>query len=84
VADVLLLIEVFENSLRDDRSVKMPMYSRAGITEAWLVDMQHGKVLVHTNPQPDGYGSVRALRRGDTATPLAFPQLALDVAALLG
>jgi Uma2 family endonuclease len=83
-ADILLLIEVSDMSVRYDRSVKMPMYSRAGISEAWLVDVQHGELLVHTEPRPDGYGSVRTMRPGDSATPIAFPELALDVAALLG
>jgi Uma2 family endonuclease len=83
-ADILLLIEVSDTSLRYDRSVKMPIYSKAGISEAWLVDVRHGELLVFTDPQPDGYGSMRTLRRDDTATLLAFPQLALELAGLLG
>jgi len=42
------------------------------------------ELLVHTDPRPAGYGSVRTLRPGDSATPIAFPELALDVAALFG
>jgi Uma2 family endonuclease len=83
-ADILLLIEVSDTSLRYDRYVKMPVYSRAGVTEAWLVDMQHRELLVHTDPQPDGYGSLRTLRHGDTATPLAFPKIVLELTGLLG
>jgi hypothetical protein len=50
----------------------------------WLVDLEHGEVLVHTDPEPRGYASVHALRQGDVARPTAFPQVAVDVAALLG
>jgi len=38
-ADVLLLIEVADSTLRLDRRVKIPLYARAGITEAWLLDL---------------------------------------------
>jgi len=34
---VLLTIEVSETSADYDRTIKMPMTSRAGIAEAWLV-----------------------------------------------
>jgi Uma2 family endonuclease len=37
-AAVLLLIEVTDSTLRLDRRVKIPLYARAGIAEAWLLD----------------------------------------------
>lgn len=39
-ADVLLVIEVADSTLQEDRKVKMPLYARAGIPEAWLVDLR--------------------------------------------
>jgi Uma2 family endonuclease len=38
-ADVLLVIEVAETSAHSDRRIKMPLYARAGVPEAWLVDL---------------------------------------------
>ena len=39
-ADVLLLIEVADTTLRLDRRVeKIPLYARAGVREVWLVDL---------------------------------------------
>ena len=38
-ADVLLLIEVADTTLRLDRRVKIPLYGRAGVLEAWLLDL---------------------------------------------
>lgn len=35
-ADVLLIIEVADTTLAYDRQVKMPLYAKAGIGEAWL------------------------------------------------
>jgi Uma2 family endonuclease len=36
-ADVLLLVEVVDTSLRYERDVKVPLYARAGIPEVWLL-----------------------------------------------
>ncbi len=83
-SDVLLLIEVADSTVRSDRYVKVPKYGAAGIPETWLVDLQHGLVLVHTDPQADGYGAVKTLKPGETARPLAFPNVELSIAELLG
>jgi Uma2 family endonuclease len=82
--DVLLVIEVADNTVRTDRYVKVPKYGAAGIREAWLVDLVHRMVLVHTEPQEDGYGTVKTLKTGDMASPGAFRELQLNVAELLG
>ncbi len=36
--DALLVVEVAESSLAYDRTVKLPVYARAGIPEYWIVD----------------------------------------------
>jgi len=65
-ADVLLVIEVAETSVEADRDVKLPLYARAGIPEAWLVDLANEVIEVHRQPGLEGYGDVRTLQRGDT------------------
>ena len=82
--DVLLLIEVAETSLRLDRRLKIPLYARALIREAWLVDLNRGCVEVHREPAPAGYRDVRALTRDGAVTPLAFPDLTIAIVDLLG
>lgn len=37
--DILLVVEIAETSADVDRDVKMPLYARSGIPEAWLVDL---------------------------------------------
>src|ERR1051325_2458824 len=46
--DVLVVIEVVDASLRYDRSVKLPLYARAGIREAWLIILQRQVVDVYS------------------------------------
>ena len=64
-ADVFLLIEVAETSLVYDRDVKLPLYAAHGISEAWLVDLEGGRLGVYRQPGPAGY------REQDDVTNLA-------------
>jgi Uma2 family endonuclease len=54
-ADVLLLIEVADTSLAYDRDVKLPRYARAGIPEAWLLDLGGRRLTIHRCPAGDAY-----------------------------
>lgn len=82
--DALLVVEVADSTESKDRRIKMPLYARAGIPEYWLVLVRRGRVEVHRAPGPDGYGEVRLLQRGDTLSPLAFPDVTLSVDEVLG
>ena len=79
-----LVIEVADSTLRLDRRVKMPLYARAGIAEAWLIDLTAERVEIFRSPSAEGYRDVAALERGDRLTPLAFPDLGVTVDDLLG
>ena len=80
--DVFLLIEVADVSLDYDRD-KLPMFGRAGITEVWIVNLVNQTIEVYREPHFTGYRSKANLRAGDKAMPEAFPNIAVDVAALL-
>jgi Uma2 family endonuclease len=82
-ADVLLLIEVADTTLRLDRRVKIPLYARVGVQEVWLLDLTTQRLEVRREPLGDRYGSVRILGRGQRVSPGAFPDLSFDVADLV-
>jgi Uma2 family endonuclease len=83
-ADVLLLIEVADSSLARDREVKLPLYAAAGVAEVWLVNLQANHIHLHRDPGPTGYRSGRIARRGETVSPLLFPDVAFPVDDVLG
>ncbi|HZB40360.1 MAG TPA: Uma2 family endonuclease [Ilumatobacter sp.] len=83
VDDILLLIEVADATLRFDRQVKVPIYSREGIREAWLVDIPNRRVEVFRQPTPDGYASATAHHLGSVISPTAFPEVEIAVAELV-
>ena len=47
---ILLVIEVAEASLRQDRGRKAGIYARSGISEYWIVDLVHRCIEVMTAP----------------------------------
>jgi Uma2 family endonuclease len=81
-SDVLLLIEVADTTVDADQTVKIPRYSRAGIAEVWLIDLNHDVIHVHSDPTPAGYRVTRIVRRDDVLQPIRFPARRFTAEAL--
>jgi Uma2 family endonuclease len=75
--DVLLVIEVGDTTADYDRQVKMPLYARAGIQEAWLVDLTTGHIECYRRPAPQGYAEVTRAGADEVLRPLALPEVAI-------
>jgi Uma2 family endonuclease len=82
--DVRLLVEVADSSLPYDRRTKFPLYARSGIAEAWLIDLDAGRLEIHRDPSDAGYGNIRIPRPGESFAPATFPDLGLTLRDLLG
>ncbi len=84
-ADVFLLVEVSDSSVRFDREEKLPAYARAGIAEFWLINLIERVVEVYREPSTVAgvYGSAVRLQPGEKIAPAAFPDVVLPVAELL-
>ena len=82
-ATALLVVEVSDDSLTRDRTVKQRLYARCGIPEYWIVAIPDARLEVHRDPTGDAYRSVRSLRAGETVAPLARPDATIAVADLL-
>ena len=82
--DILLVIEVADTTVAYDRAVKLPLYARARIPEAWLVDLEDDRIHVCREPARARYASVRVVSRGNTITPLRFPNMTVSADDVLG
>jgi Uma2 family endonuclease len=82
VADVLVVVEVSDTTLRFDRSTKVPLYARCGILEAWIVDLNHKVVHVYRDAGPDGYRTALTMSSEGELAPLGLPDARLAVREL--
>ncbi len=81
--DIYLLIEVSITTINDDRNVKSVLYAKAGIIELWIVDIEGQLVEVYRNPTANGYESIQQFRRGNSISPLSFPDIVISVDEIL-
>jgi Uma2 family endonuclease len=86
----VLIVEVSETTLWEDRGRKASLYAAAGIADYWILNIVDGTLEVRRDPRPDasqdfgfGYASLTTLTAVDFATPLAAPNARISVADLL-
>lgn len=82
-ADLLLVIEVSDTTLRFDLSTKAALYARAGIDDYWVVDLAGRQIVVHRQPTPEGYQEIIAYAEAEELAPRARPEARVRVASLL-
>jgi len=78
----ILVVEVSDASLRRDRA-KRALYSRADVEEYWIVNIAEGCVEVYRDHAGGGWQHTSIHRRGETISPLAFPDVQIAVADIL-
>jgi Uma2 family endonuclease len=81
-SDVLLLIEVADSNLDDDRGIKAPLYAENGVAECWIVNLIDRVVEVYRQPQNGRYADVRRLGPGEVLDIVLLPGVALPVVDL--
>ncbi|MDD2723707.1 MAG: Uma2 family endonuclease [Methylovulum sp.] len=82
-ADVLLLIEVADSSLRFDQNEKLRLYALHGVPEYWLLNLNGNCLEVYRKPNGDGYAEKTTLQSGDSITLSQLPDLSIEVAEIL-
>ena len=81
--EVVLVVEVADTSLTQDRAVKQPLYARNRIPEYWIVNLRERTVEVYWEPGESEYRQRRTRSETETATPRFEETLSLDVELLL-
>ena len=83
-SEVLLLVEVADSTVDNDRNIKVPIYARSLIQEVWLVDLVENCLEVYRQPGPNGYSLMLKFWRGQQVAPLAFPEFEVSIDFILG
>lgn len=82
--DVLLLVEVSDSTVSYDRQTKIRLYSEAGISEVWLVNIPKKILEVYSDIQDGKYHVVSKLGKSDSVSPNSLPEITLKVSDIFG
>ncbi len=80
--DIYWVIEYSNTSLDKDLGVKADIYAAESIPEYWVVNLKKNILIVFCDPVDGKYQSRQEFMSG-SISPLAFPDVAIDVARLL-
>ncbi|MGI8883211.1 MAG: Uma2 family endonuclease [Pyrinomonadaceae bacterium] len=77
--EILLILEIADSTLGYDRNTKGLVYSRAGIRQYILLNVQEKTLEDYREPGADGFQSKQTLRAGQNFNLVAFPEISLSV-----
>jgi Uma2 family endonuclease len=80
--NIFWVIEYSNSSLDKDLGIKADIYAAAGIPEYWVNNLKKNVLIVFRDPVDGKYQSRQEFTSG-TINPLAFPDVAIEVARLL-
>jgi Uma2 family endonuclease len=86
-ADILLVIEVADSTLKYDRITKLPLYAETGIPNYWIFNLVDRQLEMHSEPYRKQNGSFsyqlqRVVLPNQTVVIPGFPELSLDLSAV--
>ena len=83
-ADVVLVIEVADSSLKFDWTTKQRVYATAGIETYWIIDIACGKIDVFTKPNSSSgmYNNAQSFGRDETVRMSLDDQGHIDLAVV--
>jgi Uma2 family endonuclease len=73
-ANVLLVVEIADSSLRYDIGRKAALYASFGIRELWVIDAVRLTTRMFREPASDGYRNARDFGPSDHLVPLIAPE----------
>jgi Uma2 family endonuclease len=81
----LLVVEVADTTLVQDRLTKAGLFAAAGIPEYWIVNLRDAYIEIFRDPEPSAgrYASPRIAYRGERLDLVALPDVGVPVDMLL-
>ncbi|PSB36451.1 hypothetical protein C7B67_29940 [filamentous cyanobacterium Phorm 6] len=86
-ADILLVIEVSDSTLKYDRKIKLSLYAESGIPDYWIFNLVDIQLEMHSEPyqkQTGGfdYRVKRVVLSNEVVVIPGFPELSLDLSSV--
>lgn len=77
--DIFLILEISDSTLNYDRNEKCFSYSKAGIRQYLLLNVQDRTIEDYREPSADGFQSKQTYRSGQSFNLVAFPEISFQV-----
>jgi len=86
-ADIVLVIEVSDSTLKYDQSTKLSLYAESGISDYWILNLVDNQLEMHSEPyqkQTGGfdYRVKRVVLPNEVVVIPGFPELSLDLSTV--
>lgn len=83
-ADILLVIEVSDSTLKYDRTTKLPLYAETGISNYWIFNLVDNQLEIYSEPYQKRQGDFnyrvkRVVLHNETVVIPGFSELSLDL-----
>jgi Uma2 family endonuclease len=86
-ADIILVIEVADSTIKFDRETKAPLYAAAGINEYWIINLLDNRLEIYRQPEGDIYTSIeiitpprwQSLSGRESISLPQFPDISLNI-----
>jgi Uma2 family endonuclease len=82
-SEIFLLIEIADNTLKNDCEIQGPIYARSQIEDYWVLDINGRQLHVFREPSDDGYVSQMILSEDSTVALSAFSSCTFCVREML-
>lgn len=82
-AEVYLIVEVADTTLKKDCELKALDYSTSGIKDYWVLEVNRRQLYVFREATSEGYRSKIVLKETEKVSPLEFPNLSIRVDQML-
>ena len=83
-ADILLLVEVADTTLRTDLGRKARIYASGGVSEYWVVDLNNRVLYVHRAPAGGSYAAREVVGRGQRVEAGFAPDVEVAIEEVIG
>ncbi|MEG4441275.1 Uma2 family endonuclease [Microcoleus sp. AT9_B5] len=86
-ADILLVIEVSDSTLKYDRRTKLSLYAESGISDYWIFNLVDIQLEMHSEPYQKQRGGFdyrvkRVVLRNEVVVIPGLPELSMDLSAV--
>jgi Uma2 family endonuclease len=78
-ADIILVIEVADSTIKFDRETKAPLYAAAGISEYWIVNLIDDRLEIYRQPEGNIYASIEIITPPRSIVLPHFSEICLNI-----